>query len=79
MDESTLLLLLYVGAMPLLGLAIYFFVRWVIRRFPGKTRRDLEDVKLRLATIEEVVTHLSRRKTPSETDSSVDGVIEGGP
>lgn len=62
MDDSTLLLLLYVFVAPLGALAFYFVVRWVVTRLPGRTRRDLEEVKQRLATIEEIVAHLAKQE-----------------
>jgi hypothetical protein len=61
MDDSIPLLILYVFATPLSILALFFVVRWAMKRFPSQTRRDLEELKRRLVTIEEILTHLSKR------------------
>jgi hypothetical protein len=62
MDDSTAYMILYLVATPLSVLALYFVLRWAISRFPSQTRRDLEEVKRRLATIEEIVTHMAKRE-----------------
>lgn len=62
MDEPTRLLIFYLVAGPLGALALYFALRWALHRFPTRTRRDMDELKRRLATIEEIVTHLAKQE-----------------
>ena len=61
MEEPTLLFLVYVVATPVAGVVLALLLRWVFRRFPSRTRRELDDLKMRVRTLEDVVEHLAKK------------------
>ena len=61
MEDSTLLFLLYVVATPVAAVLLLVLLRWIFRRFPSQTRRDLADLKTRVRSIEGIVEHIAKK------------------